>query len=79
MEILGAHFQKVFNNKRTVRFEILDNVLQRDIMRKRDGDICYKEFEGALDGIENGKAQCENGVPPDAIKALNKTNRRRMF
>ena len=79
MEVLETHFQKVFNNKREVKFETLNSVLQRDIMHDQDRDVSFDEFEKALDGLANNKAAGENGVSPNAIKALNDENRRYIF
>ena len=42
-------------------------------------DITFEEFGEALDGLINNKAAGENGVSPNAIKALNEENRRYVF
>ena len=78
MEVLEDHFQKVFNNKREVKFETLNSVLQGDIMYDQDRDISFKDFGKALDELANNKAVRENGVSLNAIKALNKENCRYM-
>jgi hypothetical protein len=40
-----------------------------------DEDFTNAEFELAVAGIKNGKAEGEDGVAPDVIKALTRTNR----
>ena len=79
MEVLEPHFIKVLNVKQPVKFKILERIPQRETMHENDRDISYPEFEEALEGLTNNKAAGENGVPPNAVKALKNENRGRVY
>ncbi|KAL7547269.1 hypothetical protein ACHAWF_010590 [Thalassiosira exigua] len=79
MKILDAHFNRVFNNHKSVRFEILDTLDDCDTMFGEDRDISYAEFEQALNGLANDKAPGENGVSPNLLKALDDENRKVIY
>ena len=79
MEVLEAHFQKVFNSKREVKFETLNSILQRDVIHNQDRAISFEESGKALHGLANNKAGGENGVSPNTIKALNEGNQLHIF
>ena len=44
-EILEPHFKKVFNNKRDIDWEVLDEILQRSMLPELDDDISSKSLK----------------------------------
>ena len=79
MEVPEAQFQKVFDNKREVKFKALNSVLHREIMHNQDRDISFENFGKALDRVADSKAAGEEDISPNAIKALNEENCRYIF
>jgi hypothetical protein len=72
MEVLGPHFDKVYNNHRPVDFTILDDIPQRSTLSDIDSPITYDEVDAAINKLKSGKSPGLNGIPQEAYKAMNK-------
>ena len=72
MEVLGPHFDKVYNNHHPIDFTILDDIPQCSTLSDIDSPIAYKEVDAAINKLKSGKSPGLNGIPPEAYKAMNK-------
>ena len=79
MELWTDHFTRVLNTKRDFDQDVLNDIESKETMDECDLDITEEEFKETLSGMKNDKAGGENGVIPDAIKALKGENPRQLY
>ena len=70
MSVMGPHLNKVFNNHRPVDDTVLDLLEQREKFDDLDESIQWSEMIDAIKGLQNDKSPGEDGVPPNAFKAM---------
>jgi hypothetical protein len=72
MSVFGAHFHKVLNNNRPVDQTVLDLLEQKSCMTSIDNPIrfAFAEVKRAINKLKKGKAPGLNGIPPEALKAM---------
>jgi len=68
------HCQRIFNNHKAVSPQALLHMKQRPIIQSLDDDFSDAEIRSALRQMKNNKAPGSNGVPIEALKAMNDTN-----
>ena len=76
MSVFGAHFHKVLNNHRPVDRTVLDLLEQKSCMTSIDNPIRFAEVKRAINKLKKGKAPGLNGIPPEALKAMDNVSRR---
>ncbi len=78
MSVCGPHFDRVYNNHRSINLTDLDNVPQCPTLLKIDSPITFEEVNLAINKLKNGKSPGLNGIPPKAYKAMNIRMRQRV-
>ena len=73
-EVLGPHFEKVFNNHRTIEWNVIDKIKQRQTMHELNEPISWAKLKTAISKLANDKAPGLNKVPPNAFKSLSNAN-----
>ena len=76
MSVFGAHFHKVLNNHRPVDHTVLDLLEQKPCMMSIDNPITFGKVKRAINKLKKGKAPGLNGIPPEALKAMDNVSRR---
>ncbi len=76
MSVFGMHFNKVLNNHRPIDYTVLDLIEQKPCLTSIDTPITFKEVKRAINKLKKGKSPGLNGIPPEALKALDNTSRR---
>ena len=69
------HFHKVLNTQRPVDDKVLDLVEQKPCLTTIDTTITFKEVRRAINKLKKGKAPGFNGLPPEALKAMDNTTK----
>jgi hypothetical protein len=70
MSVFGMHFYKVLNNHRPVDSSVLNLIKQKPCLTAIDATITFKKVKHAINKLEKGKAPGLNGIPPEALKAM---------
>ena len=70
MSVFAPHFQRVYNNHRSVDFEYAAHIPQQRILWELNDPITWDEFMRAVKKLKNTKAKNTKapglaGVPPD--------------
>ncbi len=73
MSVFGMHFHKVLNNHRPVDTTVLDLIQQKTHLNAINMLITFREVKAAINKLKKGKSPRLNGIPPEAIKAMNDT------
>ncbi len=76
MSVFGAHFHRVLNNHRPVDHAVLDLLEQKPCMVSINNPISFAEVNRAINKLKKGKAPGLNGIPPEALKAMDTVARR---
>jgi hypothetical protein len=76
MSVFGAHFHKVLNNHRPVDHTVLNLLDQKPHMTTLDNPITFAEVNHAINKLKKGKSPGLNGIPPEALKAMDTDSRR---
>ncbi len=75
MSVFGMHFHKVLNNHRPFDTTVLDLIQQKPSLNAINTPITFREVKAAINKLEKGKSPGLNGIPPEALKAMNDTPR----
>jgi hypothetical protein len=75
MSVFGMHFHKVLNNHRPVDTTVLDLIQQKPCLNAINMPITFREVKAAINKLKKGKSPGLNGIPPEALKAMNDTPR----
>ena len=70
MSVFSLHFHKVLNNHRPVDESVLELITQKPCHTDIDTSITFREVKRAINKLKKGKALGLNGIPPDALKAM---------
>ena len=73
-EVLGPHFEKVFNNHRMIEWNVIDKIKQRQTMYELNEPISWAELKTAIEKLANDKAPGLNKVRPNSFKSLRNSN-----
>ncbi len=73
MSVFSMHFHKVLNNHRPVHTKVLDLIQQKPRLDVIDTPITFREVKAAINKLKKGKSPGLNGIPPEALKAMNDT------
>ena len=73
-ELLGPHFEKVFNNHRSIEWEAINKIKQRQTMNELNKPISWTELNPPIAKLANDKAPGLNKVPANALKLLSNAN-----
>ena len=76
MSVFGMHFHNVLNNHRPIDMTVLDLIQQKPRLDTIDAPITFREVKTAINKLKKGKSPGLNGIPPEALKAMNDTPRR---
>jgi hypothetical protein len=76
MSVFGMHFHKVLNTHRPVDETVLDLIPQKPCLTKIDTPITFTEIKRAIAKLKKGKAPGLNGIPPEALKAMDNKYKR---
>jgi hypothetical protein len=76
MSVFGMHFNKVLNNHRPIDYTVLDLIEQKRCLTSINTPITFKEVKQAINKLKKGKSPGLNGIPPEALKAMDITSRR---
>jgi hypothetical protein len=76
MLVFGAHFHKVLNIHHPVDHTVLDLLKQKPHMTTLDNPVTFAEVNPAINKLKKGKAPGLNGIPPEALKAMDNVSRR---
>jgi len=76
MSIFSTHYHKVLNNIKTVDDSVLDLIEQKPCHTTIDLPITFREVKHAINKLKKGKAAGLNGIPPEALKAMDDTPQR---
>ena len=66
-EVLGPHFEKLFNNHRPIEWEVINEIKQLQTMNELNKPISWAELKTAIAKLANDKAPGLNKVPPNAF------------
>ncbi len=75
ISVFGMHFHKVLNNHRPVDTTVLNLIQQKPRLNAIDMPITFREVKAAINKLKKGKSLGLNGIPPEALKAMNNTPR----
>ena len=75
ISVFGMHFSKVLNNHQPVNRSVLDLLEQKPCMTLIDNPISFTEVKRAINKLKKGKAPGLNGIPPEALKAMDNVSR----
>ncbi len=73
MSVFSLHLHKVLNNHRSVDNSVLDFIEQKPCLTTIDAPITFREVKHAINKLKKGKAPSLNGIPPEALKAMDDT------
>jgi hypothetical protein len=73
MSVFGMHLHKVLNNHRPVDTTVLNLIKQKPRLDAIDMPITFREIKAAINKLKKGKSPGLNGIPPEALKAMNDT------
>ena len=73
-EVLGPHFEKVFNKHCPIECNVIDKIKQSQTMYELNEPITWAEIKTAIAKLANYKAPGLNNVPPNAFKSLSNSN-----
>jgi hypothetical protein len=76
MSVFGMHFHKILNNHRPVDNSVPDLIKQKPCLTAINALITFKQVKRAINKLKKGKAPSLNGIPPEALKAINDTPQR---
>jgi len=76
INVFGPHFSKLLNSNKPIDETVLNLIPSRRKLRIFDNPITYKEVNKAINKLKRGKSPGLNGVPPEALKAMNPAMRR---
>ena len=76
MSIFNMHFHKLLNNQQPVDDTVLDLIEQKPCLTIINTPIFFKEVRCAINKLKKGKAPGLNGLPPEALKAMDDTQKR---
>ncbi len=76
MSVFGMHFHNVLNNHRPVDTTVLDLIQQKPHLDAIYVPITFREVKAAINKLKKGKSPGLNGIPPEALKAMNNTPQR---
>ena len=79
LSVFVPHFSNVLDNERITDKTVLDLIPQRPKLRHLDKPITIKEVNKAINKLKKGKAPGLDGVPPEALKAMNPAMRREIL
>jgi hypothetical protein len=79
MSVFQPHCIRIFNNSRIVSPKALNFITQHETYEQLDDPITWQEFMTAVNGMSNDKSPGANGVPAEAIKAMNRTNLQQVY
>lgn len=79
MSVISPHFEKVFNNEKSIDWSVLHEVKQREMRNDISGPLTYQKFEITIRKLVNHKAPGLNGVTGEAIKALEEDHQHRLY
>ena len=74
VEVLGPHFEKVFNKHRPIEWKLIDDIKQRQTMYELNDSITWKELKTSIAKLANNKSTGLNQVPPNSFKSLSNKN-----
>ena len=74
MSVFGLHFTKVLNNHRPANYSVLDLIEQKPCLTSIDTPINFSKVKQAINKLKKGKLPGLNGIPPEALKAMNSTS-----
>ena len=55
-EVLGPHFEKVFNNHRPIEWKVMNEIKQRQTMHELNKPISWAELKTSIGKLTNDKA-----------------------
>ena len=70
MSVFSMHFHKVLNNHVPVDDTVLELIPQKPCLTAIDTPITFQEVKRAITKLKKGKAPGLNGIPPEALKAM---------
>jgi hypothetical protein len=70
MSVFSLHFHKVLNNHRTVKHSVLELINQKPCHTAIYTPIIFREVKRAINKLKKGKAPSLNGIPQEALKAM---------
>ncbi len=73
--VFGPNFTKVLDNHRPVDYSVLDLIEQKPCLTSIDTPITFSKVKQAINKLKKGKSPGLNGIPPEALKAMNNTSR----
>ena len=73
-EVLGPHFEKVFNNHRPIEWKVINKIKQCQTMHELNKPISWAELKTEIAKLAYDKAPGLNKVPPNAFKSLSNAN-----
>ena len=73
-KVFVKHFGKVFNNKKSIKNNAMNNINSREVMNELDVPPSWKEFTEAAKDLTNDKSPGLNGVPTNDFKAISPEN-----
>ena len=76
MSVFSVHFHKVLNNHRPVDDSILELIPQKPCLTDIDTPITFRQVKRAITKLKKGKAPGLNGIPPEALKAMDNAPKR---
>ena len=76
ISVFSMHFHKVLNNHRQVDTTVHNLIQQKPHLHTIDVPITFRELKAAINKLKKGKSLGLNGIPPEALKAMNDTPRR---
>jgi hypothetical protein len=76
MSVFSLHFHKVLNNHRPVGESDLELITQTPCLTNIDIPITFREVKQAINKLKKGKAPGPNGIPPEALKAMDNMPKR---
>ena len=76
MSVFSMHLHKVLNNHRPVDDSVLELIPQKPCLTNIDTPITFREVKRAITKLKKGKAPGLNGIPPEALKAMDNAPKR---
>jgi hypothetical protein len=76
MSIFCMHFHKVLNNHRPVDNSVVELIPQKPCLTDINAPITFQEVKCAITKLKKGKAPGLNGIPPEALKAMDNAPKR---
>jgi hypothetical protein len=70
MSVFSMHFHKVLKDHRPIDNSVLNLIEQKPCLTAIDALITFKEVKRATNKPKKGKALGLNGIPPEALKAM---------